>query len=142
MQEKVLISNLPISYLSIYCTFKDFSYVEHAYISRVGTVVSWNQVPLKRDTPTEMNKTSRRYLELVRVIDFFGSFVHFVKYSGSEVKVRDYNLSKETMWNVKTEWFFACEIDRTPGVLPIWKRYPDEPGGWHLSLVKSLHWTF
>lgn len=84
MQEKVLISNLPISYLSIYCTFKDFSYVEHAYISRVGTVVSWNQVPLNRDTPTEMNKTSRRYLELVRVIDFFGSFVHFVKYSGCE----------------------------------------------------------
>lgn len=72
MQEKVLISNLPKSYLSIHCTFKDFSYVEYAYISRVGKDVSWSQVPLKRDTPTEMNKTSRRYLELVIVMHFLG----------------------------------------------------------------------
>lgn len=31
----------------------------------MGKDVSWNQIPLKRDTPAEMNKTSRRYLDRV-----------------------------------------------------------------------------
>lgn len=44
-----------------------------------------------------------------------------------EVKVKDYSLSK-TKWSGKTEWFFKWEIDRTPGVLPMQKRYTDEQG--------------